>query len=113
MHINFLSFLFFISLLFFSLGLISCLSFLFSAFVCPLPVSRPACKANNQVSDAVEVRLLDAPELGFLTSDTPPRGEIIARTPRMTPGYFGADPSASFVTIGGRRFFRTGELAHF
>lgn len=52
-------------------------------------------------------------ELGYRTSDLPwPRGEIVARTQRMTPGYFG-DPEATaerFVTVGGLSFFRTGDI---
>lgn len=51
--------------------------------------------------------------MGYLTSDKPyPRGEIVARTGRMTPGYYG-DPEATaerFVTVGGLQFFRTGDI---
>ena len=39
--------------------------------------------SNGSVAENVEIRLLDLPELGYLTSDCPPRGEILARTPYM------------------------------
>jgi thioester reductase-like protein len=68
--------------------------------------------SNGNVSDAVELRLIDAPDIGFLTSDSPPRGEIVARSARITPGYFGdADETArNFCEIAGVRFFRTGDV---
>ena len=39
--------------------------------------------SNGAVAENVEIRLLDLPELGYLTSDSPPRGEILARTSYM------------------------------
>jgi thioester reductase-like protein len=68
--------------------------------------------SNGNVSDAVELRLIDAPDIGFLTSDSPPRGEIVARSNRITPGYYGdADETArNFCEIDGVRFFRTGDV---
>jgi fatty acid CoA ligase FadD9 len=68
--------------------------------------------ANDHVLDSVELHLVDCAELGFLTSDEPPRGEIVAWSPRVTPGYFKDDEATrqSFVTIGTRRFFRTNDI---
>lgn len=68
--------------------------------------------ANGAVSSAVELRLIDAPDIGFLTSDQPPRGEIVARSSRITPGYFGdeAETARNFCVLDGQRFFRTGDV---
>ena len=40
--------------------------------------------SNGAVTDGVQLRLRDVPSMGYLTSDKPhPRGEVLARTPRM------------------------------
>ncbi|CAK0843476.1 unnamed protein product [Prorocentrum cordatum] len=79
--------------------------------------------SNDSIRDGVELRLRDVPEMGYMTSDRPhPRGEILARTSRMTyfrPGDLrkdgivaasvNTDPSA-WITIGGVRYFRTGDV---
>ena len=90
------------------------------------------------MKDDVELRLIDRPALGFTTADQPhPRGEIVARTPRLAPGgYFsraryrpgdgtmaaparagdegdegdGGDDDDDWVTLGGVRYFRTGDI---
>src|SRR5690606_28431628 len=60
------------------------------------------------------IQLIDCPELGYLTSDKPnPRGEIVAHTTRITPGYYGVTDDEikdKFINIGGIRFFRTGDI---
>jgi len=69
--------------------------------------------SNANVLAGRNVQLIDCPELGYLTSDRPhARGEIVAHTDRMTPGYFGdaAATAERFVTIAGVRFFRTGDI---
>lgn len=64
-----------------------------------------------QNPETTKLQLLDRPDLGYTTSDYPfPRGEIIACTSRMTPGYFNAPSSEYFITIGGQRYFRTGDI---
>lgn len=48
-----------------------------------------------------------------MTSDVPhPRGEIIVSSPTMSPGYYGDEEAtaASFVTVSGEMFFRTGDI---
>jgi hypothetical protein len=79
--------------------------------------------SNGSISGDAELRLIDCPQLGYLTSDKPfPRGEILAHTPRMV-GYFDqqgycADGSFSppsttseeWMELGGRRYFRTGDV---
>jgi fatty acid CoA ligase FadD9 len=67
---------------------------------------------KNSTGGGPVMQLIDCPELGYLTSDSPyPRGEIIAYTSRLTPGYYGDEEETAkkFVTIGTARFFRTGD----
>jgi thioester reductase-like protein/acyl carrier protein len=73
---------------------------------------------------AQEVRLIDCPQLGYSTADRPhPRGEVLAHTGRVAgyfqPGCRRADgsfcaasggSSDSWVTLGGVRYFRTGDI---
>ena len=61
---------------------------------------------DGAVQASVEVRLVDIPELGYLSSDEPPRGEICVKTPHMISGYFGQRDGA-FDTDG---FFATGDI---
>ena len=72
-----------------------------------------AIATNSEVSESSNLQLIDVPEMGYLTSDTPyPRGEIVAFTKRLTPGYYN-DPDATkeaFIEIGERRYFRTGDI---
>ena len=72
-----------------------------------------AIASNTVVSATSNLQLIDAPEMGYSSSDTPyPRGEIVAFSDRLTPGYYN-DPAANekaFITIGGKRYFRTGDI---
>lgn len=72
-----------------------------------------AIASNTNAVTSSMFQLLDVPEMGYLTSDTPfPRGEIVATSGRITPGYYNdrAANAKAFVTINGRRFFRTGDI---
>ena len=71
---------------------------------------------NGVINADVEVKLVDAPELGYTTKDLPfPRGEICVRTHTMSLGYL-QQPSSpgSSDTIDSSRcvdgFFRTGDI---
>ena len=60
---------------------------------------------------SIEIKLRDVPDAGYLTSASPPRGEILLRGPSVTPGYYrrpdlNADP-AIFTPDG---WFRTGDV---
>jgi long-subunit acyl-CoA synthetase (AMP-forming) len=69
--------------------------------------------SNGDLRDSNHVQLIDCPALGYLTSDKPhPRGEVVARTARMTPGYYGEEKAtaASFIRLAGVKFFRTGDI---
>ncbi|OLP95009.1 Long chain acyl-CoA synthetase 7, peroxisomal [Symbiodinium microadriaticum] len=78
--------------------------------------------SNGTVAENVEIRLLDLPELGYLTSDSPPRGEILARTPYMA-GYFSLErftdqgtvrqmesDSEDWIVLNSVMYFRTGDV---
>ena len=65
--------------------------------------------SNGQVN--VTLQLIDVPELGWKAADG--RGEIVANSgDRMSAGYYRDDErtNEAFVTLGGKRFFRTGDL---
>ncbi|MBL4847907.1 MAG: thioester reductase domain-containing protein, partial [Planctomycetes bacterium] len=64
---------------------------------------------DDVVRGDVELRLIDVPELGYSTSDQPPRGEILVRTPHMVSGYLG-DEEATRANFDEDGFFRTGDL---
>jgi long-chain acyl-CoA synthetase len=50
----------------------------------------PGISSNGNINPDVEVKLIDAPEIGYLTTDKPyPQGEIICRTSDMICEYYG------------------------
>ncbi|CAK9086876.1 Carboxylic acid reductase (CAR) (ATP/NADPH-dependent carboxylic acid reductase) (Aryl aldehyde oxidoreductase), partial [Durusdinium trenchii] len=71
---------------------------------------------------AKELRLRDLPEMGYLTSDVPPRGEILARVEPDAAGYFSLvrwtpdgtlakEPGSSdWIDLDGVRYFCTGDV---
>eukprot|EP01125_Pyxidicula_operculata_P005488 TRINITY_DN1943_c0_g1_i2.p1 TRINITY_DN1943_c0_g1~~TRINITY_DN1943_c0_g1_i2.p1 ORF type:complete len:1136 (+),score=323.52 TRINITY_DN1943_c0_g1_i2:186-3593(+) len=68
---------------------------------------------NSQQHSGIKLQLVDCPELGYMTNDKPnPRGEIIAYTSRLTPGYYNDEEAnkEKFVTISGIKYFRTGDI---
>ena len=73
--------------------------------------------SNGKLVPGVELRLLDCPEMGYTTADKPyPRGEILAHSKKMSPGYYnppgdwGDDNDRNWVNLGGLRYFRTGDV---
>ncbi|KNC47910.1 fatty-acid-CoA ligase fadD9 [Thecamonas trahens ATCC 50062] len=64
---------------------------------------------NGVVNSGVEVRLVDVPEMGYLTSDNPPRGEIYVRTRIMTDGYYN-DPENTAKRLKDGGWFATGDI---
>lgn len=69
--------------------------------------------SNSFISPGVHLQLIDCPELNYFTSDEPhPRGEILAFTNKVSPGYYNDKQKTeeSFVNINGKQFFRTGDI---
>ncbi|KAJ3049555.1 hypothetical protein HK097_009460 [Rhizophlyctis rosea] len=61
---------------------------------------------------ATHLLLRDSPEWEFTTADKPyPRGEILASTSRLVPGYYRDEKATekAFVEVNGKRYFRTGD----
>ncbi|KAE8077452.1 hypothetical protein FH972_016014 [Carpinus fangiana] len=63
------------------------------------------------------IKLIDWPEGGYLTSDSPtPRGEIIVGGPNVTVGYFKNEEKTNEsykVDVRGMRWFYTGDIGQF
>ncbi len=59
----------------------------------------------NPTSD---VKLIDAPEMGYFTTDNPPRGEICVNTPAMVDGYFKSPKITAEKFVDG--YFLTGDI---
>jgi long-chain acyl-CoA synthetase len=62
----------------------------------------------------VETKLIDIPDVGYFTSNNPPRGELCIRGPSVVRGYFkrpdlNSDPTI-FTPDG---WFRTGDIGQF
>lgn len=57
----------------------------------------------------LDVKLEDVPELGYLSSNDPPRGEICVKTKTMFTGYYKdeARTKAAFTEDG---YYRTGDI---
>lgn len=60
---------------------------------------------------AIEIKLLDVVEAGYLSSNTPPQGEVCIRGPAVTKGYYKRpdlnDDETIFTKDG---FLRTGDV---
>ncbi|GAA2475099.1 thioester reductase domain-containing protein [Actinocorallia cavernae] len=55
-------------------------------------------------------KLADVPELGYFGTDSPyPRGELLIRSERLVPGYFGR-PDATSEVFDEDGFYRTGDI---
>ena len=63
--------------------------------------------AGSVVREA-KVKLVDVPEMGYLTTDSPPRGEICVRTVAMVDGYYKNDAETMEKFVDG--YFRTGDI---
>lgn len=60
---------------------------------------------------SIEIKFLDAPEAGYVTSEEPQRGEILIRGPSVTKGYFKRDDLNNDETIFTKDgWLRTGDI---
>ena len=54
------------------------------------------------------MKLVDVPEMGYFTTDVPPRGEICVKTPSMIDGYFKSPDVTADKFVDG--YFLTGDI---
>ncbi|MDB4955282.1 MAG: hypothetical protein JWO36_2851 [Myxococcales bacterium] len=64
---------------------------------------------NGRVLPQNEYKLVDAAELGYRVSDTPPRGELYVRSPEATIGYLN-DPDATAALFDPDGYVRTNDV---
>ncbi len=65
---------------------------------------------NGHIHPDVEWRIIDVPELGYRTTDAPyPRGELLVKSPSLTPGYY-ANDEATKAVIDEEGFLHTGDI---
>ena len=57
----------------------------------------------------VTLRLADVPDMDYLTTDVPPRGEILVKSPSIMQGYF-KNPTATSTAFDKDGFFCTGDI---
>jgi len=56
-----------------------------------------------------EIKLVDVPEMGYLTTANPPRGEVWVRGPNITTGYY-KNPEKTQEVITEDKWFMTGDI---
>ena len=64
--------------------------------------------SNGKIHTGNEFKLLDVPEMGYLTTDRPPRGELCVKTPTMVTGYYKNEEEMREKFVDG--YFRTGDI---
>ncbi|KAH3757793.1 carboxylic acid reductase [Pelomyxa schiedti] len=67
---------------------------------------------NGYLLPGVEVRLQDCPEMGYFSTDTPPRGILWVRTTEMMLGYFN-NPRDTNENFSSDNFFCTGDVVEY
>ena len=80
------------------------LNFCFRVFKCGVSVSygtteTGAIAVNGIRVAGVDVKLKDVPEMGYLSTDVPPRGELWVRSVTNSSGYYKVCTISSFITL--------------
>lgn len=57
-----------------------------------------------------EMRVLSVPEMGYLATDTPPRGELLIRGPQVALRGYHGDPAATARAFDAEGFVHTGDV---
>jgi fatty acid CoA ligase FadD9 len=68
---------------------------------------------NGAIPASARVKLVDVPEMGFLTTNNPPQGEICVITPDGIPGYWRDEANTAalfYVDDKGEKWHRTGDI---
>lgn len=76
-----------------------------------LPPELMQCGAVGLPVPSVEIKLLDVPSAGYLSTNNPPRGEVCIRGPSVTKGYFKRpDLNADENVFTKEGWLRTGDV---
>ena len=65
--------------------------------------------SSGVLGPSTELKLQDQPDLGYVTSSSPPRGEIWIRGPNVFAGYF-KHPELDAESITDDGWFKTGDI---
>lgn len=68
-------------------------------------------KGAGDIPASIEVKLVDFPEAGYLSSSTPPQGEVWLRGHSVTSGYFQNEEETARAFKDG--WFKTGDIGEF
>jgi long-chain acyl-CoA synthetase len=67
---------------------------------------------TGALETCVEAKLVDVPELGYFTSNSPPQGELLLRGPSITSGYLDRDAETAAL-IDENGWLKTGDIGQF
>ncbi|RJE27495.1 long-chain-fatty-acid--CoA ligase [Aspergillus sclerotialis] len=68
--------------------------------------------AHGDIPASIEEKLVDYPDAGYFTTNSPPQGELCIRGPSVTTQYYENEEETK-ATIGEDGWFHTGDIAEF